>query len=139
MCSTDKCCNAKLPCLEAFYRATQNVRPRNEYLHSCIARPLLWFAMWRDRCIVSDFNGQSSNENRAGGLSLRSTRHACFFFIGQRTIDWKRLDEEPQMVLYKHSYRQDTIVFVASTDDFLATKLWFLIQIAVTPFFLTTM
>ena len=51
----------------------------------------------------------------ARGLSPRSTREACFFSLlnpqvsssRQRTIDWKGLDDEPRMVLYKHRNRPD--------------------------------
>ena len=65
----------------------------------------------------SSSNYKSILENGlwAGGLSLRSTRQACFFSLPnpqesssrQLTIDWKGPDHEASMVLYKHRNRPD--------------------------------
>ena len=88
------------------------------------------------------------NGLRAGGLSRRSTRQACFFSAlnprepstRQRTIDWKRTDDEPRMVLCKHCNRfQNTIVFSTSFYTVLEMQIWYFIIVAVRLLFCTTM
>ena len=81
----------------------------------------------------SSSNCKSILENGlwAGGLSLRSTRQACFFSplnpqnssSRQRTIDWSEHVKEPRMVLCKQSYRHIMSVSILSINDEFKTQI----------------
>ena len=108
---------------------------QNDYLHSCSTRTQSWCCTQFNLVFVetgtveldTTHTGSPSNylENGlwAGGLSLRSTRHTCFFSIlnpqnpssRQRTIGWTRPIHEPRMTLYKQSNRPDHVQSTTSS------------------------
>ena len=77
--------------------------------------PFVWKEHLFHRTVLPTANQSLRYGLCAGGLSLRSTRQACFcsalnpqeLSSRQRAIDWKGLDDEPRMVQYKQSNRRD--------------------------------
>ena len=93
-------------------------------------------------------NGRSTYSTRAAlplSNQLRSTRQACFFSVvspqesswRHRTIDWKGPDDEPRMVLCKHSNRPRLYLSLQNTTCSKRQIRWF-IKVAVTLLFCTT-
>ena len=80
----------------------------NPNLFSLKEIPLNWTEHISHTGSSSNYKSIQENGLWAGGLSLRSTRQACFFSplspqessSRQRAIDWKGLEDEPRMVLY---------------------------------------
>ena len=98
---------------QSFYRQTQNGvlwgPIRKDDLHSCSTRT-------QPRCQnQSNFILFETDTVGLEGRHIPSTRRVCFFSAPnpqepssrQRAIDWKGLDDEPRMVLHKHSNRPD--------------------------------